>query len=91
MNVLKGEGACTIVEAEASTSEGKMSVDLNDIERRMEGAVATLKTELNGLRTGRASAICWPIMVKPMVSKCPWRRLAQFRAGAAHVVSAGLG
>lgn len=31
-------------------------IDLDDIERRMDGAVETLKTELNGLRTGRASA-----------------------------------
>jgi ribosome recycling factor len=30
--------------------------DLNDLKRRMLGAHATLKTELNGLRTGRASA-----------------------------------
>lgn len=30
-------------------------IDLDDIERRMDGAVETLKSELNGLRTGRAS------------------------------------
>lgn len=30
--------------------------DLNDIRRRMEGAVASLKQEFQGLRTGRASA-----------------------------------
>src|ERR1700712_5497134 len=30
--------------------------DLNDLKRRMQGAHATLKSELNGLRTGRASA-----------------------------------
>ena len=33
-----------------------MSVDSADIERRMDGALATLKTDLGGLRTGRASA-----------------------------------
>jgi ribosome recycling factor len=33
-----------------------MSIDISDIERRMEGAVTTLKTDLGGLRTGRASA-----------------------------------
>lgn len=49
-----------------------MSVDLNDIERRMEGAVATLKTELNGLRTGRASAnLLEPIMVEAYGQQMP--------------------
>ncbi|MBS0275990.1 MAG: ribosome recycling factor [Proteobacteria bacterium] len=33
-----------------------MSYDKNELNRRMDGAVATVKTELNGLRTGRASA-----------------------------------
>ncbi len=30
--------------------------DISDLARRMQGAVATLKHELGGLRTGRASA-----------------------------------
>ena len=30
-------------------------VDLDDLERRMKGALSVLKTELSGLRTGRAS------------------------------------
>ena len=33
-----------------------MSYDKNELCRRMDGAVSTLKSELNGLRTGRASA-----------------------------------
>jgi ribosome recycling factor len=33
-----------------------MSYDKNELSRRMDGAVATVKSELNGLRTGRASA-----------------------------------
>lgn len=32
-----------------------MSYDKKDIERRMEGAIASLQSELQGLRTGRAS------------------------------------
>jgi len=32
-----------------------MSYDKKDIERRMDGAIASLQTELQGLRTGRAS------------------------------------
>lgn len=40
-------------------------LDLNDIKRRMQGAVATLKTEFSGLRTGRASAsLLEPIVVE---------------------------
>ncbi|MDG1825740.1 MAG: ribosome recycling factor [Henriciella sp.] len=32
-----------------------MSYDLKDLERRMEGAITSLQSELQGLRTGRAS------------------------------------
>src|SRR4026207_1304113 len=38
--------------------------DINEIKRRMQGASAVLKTELSGLRTGRASAhLLDPVMV----------------------------
>ena len=30
--------------------------DINELKRRMQGAIGSLKTELGGLRTGRASA-----------------------------------
>ncbi|MDR3408520.1 MAG: ribosome recycling factor, partial [Methylovirgula sp.] len=30
--------------------------DLSDLKRRMQGSIASLKHELGGLRTGRASA-----------------------------------
>ena len=49
-----------------------MSIDLDDIARRMEGAVATLKTDLGGLRTGRASAsLLEPIMVEAYGQQMP--------------------
>ena len=49
-----------------------MSIDLDDIERRMEGAVATLKTDLGGLRTGRARAsLLEPIMVEAYGQQMP--------------------
>ncbi|MGC6511352.1 MAG: ribosome recycling factor [Parvibaculales bacterium] len=49
-----------------------MSVDLNEIERRMDGAIATLKTEFAGLRTGRASAsLLDPVMVEAYGQKMP--------------------
>ena len=41
-----------------------MSIDTDDIERRMDGALAAFKADLAGLRTGRASAgLLEPIMV----------------------------
>ena len=40
-------------------------LDLDDLERRMKGAVSVLKTELSGLRTGRASVnLLEPIVVE---------------------------
>lgn len=39
--------------------------DINDLKRRMQGAMTALKTELSGLRTGRASAhMLDPVMVE---------------------------
>ena len=44
----------------------------NEIDRRMNGAVATLKTELGGLRTGRASAaLLDPVRVDAYGSPTP--------------------
>ena len=49
-----------------------MSIDISDIERRMEGAVTTLKTDLGGLRTGRASAsLLEPITVDTYGQQMP--------------------
>ena len=49
-----------------------MSIDISDIERRMEGAVTTLKTDLGGLRTGRASAsLLEPITVNAYGQQMP--------------------
>lgn len=46
--------------------------DMKDIERRMSGAVDNLKTEMSGLRTGRASAaLLEPVMVDVYGSQMP--------------------
>ena len=46
--------------------------DINDIKRRMGGASAALKTELSGLRTGRASAhLLDPIVVDAYGAQMP--------------------
>ena len=39
-----------------SEPTGNIEIDLDDIERRMEGALASLKSDFASLRTGRASA-----------------------------------
>ena len=51
--------------------------DLNDLKRRMQGAIQTLKQELGGLRTGRASAsLLDPIQVEAYGSHMPLNQLA---------------
>ncbi|SDG39097.1 MULTISPECIES: ribosome recycling factor [Thalassobaculum] len=46
--------------------------DLDDIQRRMDGAVTSLKSEFGGLRTGRASvSLLDPIMVDAYGAKMP--------------------
>ncbi|HAD25731.1 MAG TPA: ribosome recycling factor [Alphaproteobacteria bacterium] len=46
--------------------------DIDDIERRMAGAVSTLKSEFAGLRTGRASAsLLDPVVVDAYGSQMP--------------------
>lgn len=47
-------------------------VDFSDLKRRMDGAISILKTELSGLRTGRASAnLLDPISVPAYGSTMP--------------------
>jgi len=51
--------------------------DLNDLKRRMQGAIATLKHELGGLRTGRASpSLLEPVQVDAYGSQMPLNQLA---------------
>lgn len=53
------------------------SLDLADIKRRMHGAVSVLKTELSGLRTGRASAnLLDPVTVSAYGSQMPLNQVA---------------
>ena len=51
--------------------------DMNEIKRRMQGAVAALKAELSGLRTGRASAhLLDPVVVEAYGSQMPLNQVA---------------
>jgi ribosome recycling factor len=51
--------------------------DINELKRRMQGAVQLLKQELGGLRTGRASAsLLEPVQVEAYGSHMPLNQLA---------------
>jgi len=51
--------------------------DINELKRRMQGAVQVLKQELGGLRTGRASAsLLEPVQVEAYGSHMPLNQLA---------------
>lgn len=53
------------------------SFDLNDIKRRMAGAISSLKHDLGGLRTGRASAsLVEPIHVDAYGASMPMTQVA---------------
>ena len=51
--------------------------DLNDVKRRMHGAVSVLRQDLGGLRTGRASpGILDPVQVEAYGTHMPLNQLA---------------
>ncbi len=56
-------------------------IDLNEIKKRMEGALASLHKDLGGLRTGRASAsLLDPVMVDAYGQKMPLNQVANVNA-----------
>ena len=56
-------------------------VDLDDIQRRMDGSLNSLKTELMGLRAGRASTgMLEPLMVEAYGSKMPITQVGNISA-----------
>src|SRR3990170_1565222 len=62
--------------------------DLADIKRRMQGAVGVLKTELGGLRTGRASAhLLDPVVVEAYGQKMPLNQVASVSVPEARLIS----
>lgn len=51
--------------------------DINDLKRRMDGAISSFKHDLGGLRTGRASAsLLEPIVVQAYGSSMPINQVA---------------
>ena len=62
--------------------------DLADVKRRMQGALNTLKQELGGLRTGRASAnLVEPIHVEAYGSNMPMNQVASVSVPEARMIS----
>lgn len=62
--------------------------DLNDIKRRMAGAVSSLKSDLAGLRTGRASAsLVEPIQVDAYGASMPITQLATISVPEPRLIS----
>ena len=63
-------------------------VDLNEIERRMNGTISSLKSEFGGLRTGRASAsLVEPIMVEAYGGQMPITQVATISVPEARMIS----
>ena len=62
--------------------------DLNDLRRRMNGAVSVLREEYGGLRTGRASAsLLDPITVSAYGSPMPLNQVANVTVPEARMIS----
>ena len=62
--------------------------DLNELKRRMEGAITSFKGDLAGLRTGRASAnLLDPIMVSAYGSQMPLTQVANVTVPEARMVA----
>lgn len=63
-------------------------VDFRDLKRRMDGAVSVLKTELAGLRTGRASAnLLDPVMVNAYGTQMPVNQVGTVSVPEARMIS----
>ncbi|MGL4727216.1 MAG: ribosome-recycling factor, partial [Bosea sp. (in: a-proteobacteria)] len=62
--------------------------DLNDIKRRMQGAVTSLKQDLGSLRTGRASAnLLDPIQVEAYGARQPLAQVATISVPESRLIS----
>ena len=56
-------------------------IDLKDVEKRMDGSVASFSKDLGGLRTGRASAtLLDPVMVDAYGQKMPLNQVSNINA-----------
>lgn len=64
------------------------AVDFSDLTKRMDGAISSLKNDLAGLRTGRASAsLLDPVMVDAYGQKMPISQVGTVNVPEARMVS----
>lgn len=64
------------------------ALDVKDLKRRMEGAIASFKHDLGGLRTGRASAsLLEPLTIEAYGSTMPINQVAQITVPEARMLS----
>ena len=64
------------------------AIDFNDLTKRMEGAISSLKNDLAGLRTGRASAsLLDPVMVEAYGQSMPINQVGTVNVPEARMVS----
>ncbi len=69
-------------------SEASTEPDLDDIERRMDGAVVAFRHELNSLRTGRASAsILEPVTVTAYGAEMPLNQVGTINVPEARMIT----
>lgn len=62
--------------------------DINDLKRRMEGAISAFKHDLGGLRTGRASAsLLEPITITAYGSEMPLNQVANITVPESRMLS----
>jgi ribosome recycling factor len=65
-----------------------MSADMDDLQRRMEGALNTLRSDFGGLRTGRASTtLLEPIMVEAYGQQMPMSQVGTISAPEPRLLS----
>ncbi len=66
----------------------KVTEDLNDIQRRMQGALDVLKKEFSGLRTGRASVnLLDPVVVEAYGAKMPITQVGNINTPEARMIT----
>lgn len=64
------------------------ALDVNDLTRRMDGAIQSFKHDLGGLRTGRASAsLLEPLTIEAYGSTMPINQVAQITVPEARMLS----
>ena len=66
----------------------ELNLDISDIEKRMSGAITSLKNDFLSLRTGRASSsMLDPVMVEVYGSKLPLNQCATITVPESRILS----